>query len=81
MLPDLFSDYVPAIEAGIRRVLPPDVLPGHYGMLRYHLGWADEHLQPVQADGGKRIRPVLCLLACQAVGGRREMALPAAAAQ
>lgn len=30
--------------------------------------------------GGKRIRPVLCLAACESVGGRRETALPFAAA-
>jgi geranylgeranyl diphosphate synthase type II len=30
--------------------------------------------------GGKRLRPVLCLLACESVGGRTSDALPAAAA-
>ncbi|MDP1831140.1 MAG: polyprenyl synthetase family protein [Geothrix sp.] len=30
--------------------------------------------------GGKRVRPVLCLLACEAVGGSAEMALPGALA-
>lgn len=30
--------------------------------------------------GGKRIRPILCLMACRAVGGRMTMALPAACA-
>ncbi len=30
--------------------------------------------------GGKRIRPILCLAACEAVGGKPEIALPAAAA-
>ena len=30
--------------------------------------------------GGKRLRPVLCLAACEAVGGNRAAALPAAAA-
>ncbi len=30
--------------------------------------------------GGKRLRPILCLAACDAVGGRREAALPFAAA-
>lgn len=30
--------------------------------------------------GGKRLRPVLCLAACEAVGGRREIALPFASA-
>jgi geranylgeranyl diphosphate synthase, type II len=30
--------------------------------------------------GGKRLRPILCLAACEAVGGRREVALPFASA-
>ncbi|MFQ5597272.1 MAG: polyprenyl synthetase family protein [Nitrospiria bacterium] len=30
--------------------------------------------------GGKRIRPILCLAACESVGGRKEIALPFAAA-
>jgi geranylgeranyl diphosphate synthase, type II len=30
--------------------------------------------------GGKRIRPILCLMACEAVGGRKREALPAACA-
>ena len=34
---------------------------------------------PVEA-GGKRIRPVLCMLSCEAVGGKAETALPAAGA-
>ena len=27
-----------------------------YGMLRYHLGWADAELRPVAAPRGKRLR-------------------------
>ncbi|MBC7236124.1 MAG: polyprenyl synthetase family protein [Chloroflexi bacterium] len=50
-----------------------------YAMMRYHMGWLDADLNPVEADGGKRLRPILCLLACEAVGGHWHMALPAAA--
>jgi geranylgeranyl diphosphate synthase type I len=49
-------------------------------MMRYHLGWLDEDLNPVQAPAGKRMRPVLCMLVCEAVGGQVEHAIPAAAA-
>src|SRR5688572_32800967 len=49
-------------------------------MLRYHLGWIDENGKPVEGMGGKGMRPNLCLLACAAVGGRAETAVPAAAA-
>src|SRR5215213_4167669 len=50
------------------------------GMLEYHLGWRDENLQPSAAPGGKRVRPALCLLACEAAGGEWREALPSAAA-
>jgi geranylgeranyl diphosphate synthase type I len=51
-----------------------------YGMIRYHLGWADEQFQPASFDAGKRIRPFICLHACSAVGGDSEPALDIAAA-
>jgi geranylgeranyl diphosphate synthase, type I len=40
-------------------------------MLEYHLGWRDEHLQPllVPAPAGKKLRPALVLLVSQAVAG------------
>lgn len=45
-----------------------------YHWSRYHLGWADESLKPLPAadrrkHGGKRLRGVLTVLACEAVGG------------
>jgi geranylgeranyl diphosphate synthase type I len=51
-----------------------------YGMMHYQMGWVDETLQPGHFDVGKQIRPLLCLMACEAVGGDPEQALPAAAA-
>ena len=51
-----------------------------YDMMRYHLGWIDERGYPAEAEGGKLVRPTLCLLSCKAVGGDWRMALPAAAA-
>jgi geranylgeranyl diphosphate synthase type I len=48
-------------------------------MARYHLGWEDEHGNPSEAKG-KRLRPALCLLACEAAGGDWRKAVPAAAA-
>jgi geranylgeranyl diphosphate synthase type I len=44
----------------------------------YHYGWWDENGQPVDADGGKALRPTLVLLAAEAVGGDASAALPAA---
>lgn len=54
--------------------------PGHYGMMRYHLGWLDEQLSPVEAPTGKRLRPLLCALATEACGGEARRAVPIAVA-
>ena len=51
-----------------------------YDILRYHLGFKDEHFQDARGDGGKRVRPFLCLLSCAAAGGAVERAVPMAAA-
>jgi geranylgeranyl diphosphate synthase type I len=76
-----YSTFLPWIEAEMRAVVCSGnrQLPGHYGMMEYHLGWADASFSPISAPSGKRIRPLLCLLACGAVGGDPRMALPAAA--
>ena len=82
MTNDIFSRYLPLIEAEMRRVIggAEGVYAGHYGMLRYHMGWVDSAMQPAEVNSGKRIRPVACVLACEAVGGSLDDALPAAAA-
>ena len=51
-----------------------------YGMLRYHLGWANANFDTVAADGGKKLRPLLLVRCAEACGGRVEDAAPAAAA-
>jgi geranylgeranyl diphosphate synthase type I len=53
------------------------------GMGRYHLGWVDEQFDTRldgQSDRGKRVRPLVAMLCCAAVGGRPEDAAPLAAA-
>ncbi|MBI3733813.1 MAG: polyprenyl synthetase family protein, partial [Chloroflexi bacterium] len=81
MSPDI-SPYLQAVDAEMRSAVqsanPP--LADFYKMMLYHLGWADERFQPARADTGKRLRPVFCLLVCEALAGRYESALPAAAA-
>lgn len=82
----LAAEYLPAIEAEMRSVLmASDQTTGaaadpYYGMIHYHMGWADDGFNPVTIKSGKRIRPLLCLLACSAAGGNWRQALPAAAA-
>ena len=80
-LTQAFAAYLPLIEAEMREVLalPEDAAAGHYQIMQYHMGWLDAELQPVAAPAGKRIRPLLCLLACAAAGGDPRSALPAAA--
>ena len=61
------------IEGALRRVL--DGQDGAiYEMLRYHLGF--DGSSPPQ---GKALRPTLCLLVCDALEGRWQASLPAAA--
>ncbi|TEU16532.1 MAG: polyprenyl synthetase family protein [Anaerolineales bacterium] len=82
-LQDIFDRYLPAIEEELRQVLsiPDQRLDPFYGMMHYHLGWTDESFKATRSQtGGKRLRPLFCLLACQAVGGEPQQALPAAAA-
>ncbi len=76
------SPYLQALEAFMQEVVPDrsDSYQGLYGMLRYHLGWADRDLRPVTLPAGKRLRPLLLLLTCEAQGGDWQQALPAAAA-
>jgi geranylgeranyl diphosphate synthase type I len=56
-----------------------------YGMLRYHLGWCGRNFAPLSQEerrrfGGKKLRGVLAVLACEAVGGDGRRAAPGAAA-
>jgi geranylgeranyl diphosphate synthase type I len=77
-----FSRYLPPLEEEMRAVVQA-AHPRHaglFGMLHYHLGWADAAFNPCHARTGKRVRPMLCLLACEACGGDWKQALPAGAA-
>lgn len=80
-LPAILGRYRIDVETLLRDSIPSDPVVGDmYQMLRYHLGWIDSNFDPVRQRGGKHLRPVLCLLSCEAVGGDARRALPAAAA-
>ncbi|MEX0800431.1 MAG: polyprenyl synthetase family protein [Dehalococcoidia bacterium] len=82
-VPDAFHRYREALDGTLRSLLTsrdPDRSGLLYRMLRYHLGWEDAEGRPSEGDGGKALRPTLCLLACEATGGDWRKALPAAAA-
>jgi len=77
------SGWLAALEAEMRACFPEPRLPAlfpFYGMMAYHLGWQDASFRPAEGPSGKRLRPLLCLLAMEAAGGDWERALPAAAA-
>ncbi len=78
------QEMLAAIEQELRDIVevknlsPPN---NHmYGMLHYHMGWVDKEFKSVKNETGKRVRPMLCLLCCQAAGGDWRQAVPAAAA-
>jgi geranylgeranyl diphosphate synthase type I len=73
----ILNRFRPMVDEAIGCLLVgrPDLLL--YQMVRYHLGMEGSR---ATAQGGKRVRAALCLLSCEAVGGRAETAAPAAAA-
>jgi geranylgeranyl diphosphate synthase type I len=73
--PALLSRYSTLIEGGLRRsAIPSRSQLGR--MAAYHMGWATSEGTPAAAATGKRVRPALCLWACEALGGDPEWALP-----
>ncbi|MDP9238622.1 MAG: polyprenyl synthetase family protein [Chloroflexota bacterium] len=74
----LLSRYKDPVVAAMRAALDR---PGeHLRLMRYHLGWEDAAGNQTPVDSGKMLRPALCLLCCEAVGGGAARAMPAAAA-
>lgn len=51
-----------------------------YRMMEYHLGFRNEQGEPFAIAEAKRVRPALCLLSCEMLGGDVSHALPAATA-
>ena len=79
-LPEVFTRYCDALEETLRSLVPaePQAL---YRMVRYHQGWTDPIGNSLATSfAGKAIRPMLCLLACEALGVIWQQALPNAAA-
>ena len=76
------EQYLAVLEQELRHcvVSPHPAYDAYYGMFRYHLGWTDTRFCETQSHPGKRIRPLVCLLSCESVGGDWRRAIPAAAA-
>jgi geranylgeranyl diphosphate synthase type I len=71
----------PRIEEELKQIIKSDndaAYEGLRGMMAYHLGWEGDGAG--EKAQGKRIRPILVLLATEAAGMRWQDALPAAAA-
>lgn len=82
MFKDFVGRYSADLDQALHRVVDT-LLPQapEFGvMLRYALGWVDEHGTPYQSATGKRLRPTLMLLCSEAAGGVWQEALHAAAA-
>lgn len=82
MIQQIVGRYLPDIEQTMRTIVR-EQLPDEeaFGlMLRYAVGWVNEHDQPYPHQTGKRLRPVILLLANEASGGDWHNALPSAAA-
>jgi geranylgeranyl diphosphate synthase type I len=78
-VPESFTSYRDTVRVEIKKVIDscPSVLRN---MLRFHMGWQDEHGHSCSRESGKFIRSNLCLLSCQVVGGDTSQVIPAAAA-
>jgi geranylgeranyl diphosphate synthase, type I len=81
-LSGFLGHWLPRLETELREALASveAAVAPHYGMMHYHMGWVDENFRPQRLPTGKRLRPMLCLLACAEVGGDPATALPAAVA-
>ncbi len=82
MTQQLAQRYFPALDAAMRQIVAATPLAdaAEFGtLLRYPLGWVDEHDRPYNQPTGKRIRPLLLLLSTESVGGDWHASLSAAA--
>jgi geranylgeranyl diphosphate synthase type I len=77
--PVILDRYKDEVERALGEVLSLDN-PDLQTMLRYHLGWVDEHGLSLASNQGKGLRSSLCMFACEAVGGRPSQALSVAVA-
>jgi len=78
-LPESLTSYRDTVRVELKKII--DSCPSALcNMLRYHMGWQDEHGHSCSRESGKFIRSTLCLLSCQAVGGDASQVMPAAGA-
>src|SRR3989338_3575246 len=66
---DIVRERVGIIDSELKKAFPKNNIPNLYDAVWYHLG-----------TGGKRIRPALAIISCEALGGDAKKAVPFAAA-
>ena len=73
-----YEEYRRAVEGELR-----DVFEGRdgflYNLLRYHLGWVDQHGQAEDGATPLHLQGAAALVCCEALSGEFDVALPAAA--
>lgn len=80
MLKEITARYAQNLDETLRSIVDSITDEPEYGiMLRYMMGWVNADDTPYQQSTGKRLRPTLLLLCCEAANGTWETALPAAA--
>jgi geranylgeranyl diphosphate synthase, type I len=75
----ILAKYAAAIDQTIRQLIneaPPEIR----GVIGYHFGWLDTHFARSNCPPGTLFRPTITLLVFEAITGRYQEALPAAAA-
>jgi geranylgeranyl diphosphate synthase type I len=78
-MPEFLASYRDAVRVELKEVI--DSYPSALcNMLRYHMGWQDEHGHSCSRESGKFVRSALCILSNQAVSGDISQVIPAAAA-
>ncbi len=82
MLAPFAQRYQADLDASMHKIVASQAdQPADMGvMLRYALGWVDEHGTPYTGSTGKRIRPALVLSCAETINANWRLALPAAAA-
>ena len=73
-VPSVFARYRDAIDVEMRAVVGTDYSL-LYRIIRYHMGWEEADGRPGPGAGGKALRPVLSLLACEGTSPNAERAM------
>jgi len=76
-LSETFDKYRSLIRKELQKRVA-EIPPSLSSYVRYHFGWEDIKGKPADYSSGKMVRPLFCLLSCEACGGNISRALSAA---